>query len=260
MMYDYSTGLSTLVITVWPDLFLSESTWIRTQLFYLIYSHEDYIKQLARQPGWQDILTKLYVKESYESRTTSISSPHPSPITSRPLLRRDDSMVDGPRSDVFIPYTSQREEAEEDEDDDEEESPRDITSSFLELSPSPPEGGQSFSDSVNFKSFDSVEQGSRSSSLSNTADVPAEGDEGLYQPISPFSMSPLELELGGQRGSHTPDTPSPLEHNKPFLGIRVRKSSSLSNVLDDTSYCAEPPTADTISNNSNPQVPWHLTI
>lgn len=165
-------------------------------------------------------------------------------------------MVDGPRSDVFIPYNSRHEEVEEDEDEDEEESPRDITESFLELSPSPPGGGQlkSFSDSVNFKSFDSVEQSSRSSSLSNTADVAVEGDEGLYQPTSPFSTSPLELELGGQRGLQTPDTPSPLEHNKPFLGVRVRKSSSLSNVLDDTSYCTEPPTADTISNNSNPQV------
>ncbi|KAB5586981.1 hypothetical protein PHYPO_G00007710 [Pangasianodon hypophthalmus] len=233
------------------------------KLFYLIYSNEDYIKQLARQPGWQDILTKLYVKESYESRTASISSPHPSlePIPSRPLLRRDDSMVDGPRSDLFIPYSSHREEAEEDEDDEEEEASQDITESFMELSQSPSAGGQlkSFSDSMNFKSFDSVEQGSRSSSLSNTVDVPStsqlleEEDEGLYQPISPFGTSPLELDLGGQRGSQTPDTPSPLEHNKPFLGLRARKSSSLSNVLDDTSYCTEPPTADTISNNSNPQ-------
>lgn len=171
-------------------------------------------------------------------------------------------MVDGPRSDLFIPYSSRHEEAEEDEDDVEEERSRDITDSFIELSQSPPAGGQlnSFSDSMNFKSFDSVERGSRSSSLSNTVDVPStpqlleEGEEGLYQPISPFGTSPLDLELGGQRGLQTPDTPSPLENNKPFLGLRARKSSSLSNVLDATSYCAEPPTADTISNNSNPQV------
>ncbi|XP_060777738.1 neurobeachin-like protein 2 isoform X2 [Neoarius graeffei] len=222
------------------------------KLFYLIYSNEDYIKQLARQPGWQDILTKLYVKESYESRTTSISSPHPSleHIPSRPLLQRDDSMIDGPRSDVFIPYSSQREEAEEDEDDGDEEPPRDIADSFIELSQSPPAGGQlkRFSDSMNFKSFDSVEQSSRSSSLSNTVDTPSmpqlldEDDEGLYQPTSPFGTSP-----------ETPDTPSSLEHNKTFPGLRARKSSSLSNVLDDASYCTEPPTADSISNNSNPQ-------
>lgn len=151
-------------------------------------------------------------------------------------------MIDGPRSDIFIPYNSQCEEIDEDEDDDEE-------GGFLKLSQSPSGGGhlKSFSDTGNFKSFDSVEQSSRSSSLSNTVD----GDEA--QPISPFGTSPPELEPGGQRGL-TPDTPSPLEHNKPFLGLRVRKSSSLSNVLDDTSYCTEPPTSDTISNNSNPQV------
>ncbi|XP_058230531.1 neurobeachin-like protein 2 isoform X2 [Hemibagrus wyckioides] len=232
------------------------------KLFYLIYSNEDYVKQLARQPGWQDILTKLYVKESYESRTTSVSSPHTSlePIPSRHLLRRDDS-VDGPRSDLFIPYSSQHEEAEEDEDDEEEEASRDITDGFMGLSQSPPVEGQlkSFSDSMNFKSFDSVEQGSRSSSLSNTVDVPStqlleEVDESLYQPMSPLGTSP-DLELGGQRGPQTPDTPSSIEYNKPFLGLRARKSSSLSNVLDDASYCNEPPTSDSISNNSNPQAP-----
>uniref|UniRef100_A0AAR2L756 Neurobeachin-like protein 2 n=1 Tax=Pygocentrus nattereri TaxID=42514 RepID=A0AAR2L756_PYGNA len=145
----------------------------RPQLFHLIYSSEDSVKQLARQPGWQDILTKLYVKESYESR------------------------------------------------------------------------------------------GSRSSSLSNTVDIPSssrllEEEEGLYQPLSPFGTSPFELDLGGQKGPQTPmssqpETPSPMEHSKAFPGPRPRKSSSLSNVLDDTSYSTEPPTADTISNNSNPQ-------
>ncbi|KAM9488840.1 neurobeachin-like protein 2 isoform 2-T2 [Clarias gariepinus] len=237
------------------------------KLFYLIYSNEDYIKQLARQPGWQDILTKLYVKESYESRTTSLSSPHPSlePIPSRPLLRRDDSMLDGPRSDVFIPYTSRLEGAE-DEDDEVEEPSQDIPESYIELSHSPPPGGplKSFGDTMNFKSFDSVdsvEQGSRSSSLSNTVEVPStsqlpeEDETSPYQLNSPFGTSPLDPELGVHRGLQTPETPSPLEPNKPFIGLRVRKSSSLSNVLDDTSYCTEPPTADTVSNNSNPQPP-----
>uniref|UniRef100_A0A4W4FS48 Neurobeachin-like protein 2 n=1 Tax=Electrophorus electricus TaxID=8005 RepID=A0A4W4FS48_ELEEL len=153
----------------------------RFLLFHLIYSSEDYVKQMVRHPGWQDILTKLYVKESYESRSTSQSSasPHTSlePTPSQPLLRRDDS----------IP----------------------------------------------------------------------EDEEGLYNPLSPFGTSPLMLELGGQRGSQAqagspPGTPSPLEHSKPFLGLRPRKSSSLSNVLDDN---MEPHTVDSISNNSNPQTP-----
>uniref|UniRef100_A0A8B9RFD7 Neurobeachin-like protein 2 n=1 Tax=Astyanax mexicanus TaxID=7994 RepID=A0A8B9RFD7_ASTMX len=154
---------------------LSTRLDICRKLFYLIYSNEDCVRQLARQPGWQDILTKLYVKESYESRAVS----------------------------------------------------------------------------------------DRSSSLSNTVDIPSssrllEEEEGLYQPLSPFGTSPFELDLSGQKGPQTslncqPETPSPLEHSKAFPGLRPRKSSSLSNVLDETSYNTEPPTSDTISNNSNPQ-------
>uniref|UniRef100_A0A673H8U3 Neurobeachin-like protein 2 n=1 Tax=Sinocyclocheilus rhinocerous TaxID=307959 RepID=A0A673H8U3_9TELE len=44
------------------------------KLFHLIYSNEEYVKQLARQSGWQDVLTKLYIKESYESRVLSQSN------------------------------------------------------------------------------------------------------------------------------------------------------------------------------------------
>uniref|UniRef100_A0A4W4FS75 Neurobeachin-like protein 2 n=1 Tax=Electrophorus electricus TaxID=8005 RepID=A0A4W4FS75_ELEEL len=134
---------------------------------------------------------------------------------------------------------------------------------FSDLSLSPPPGDQrSHEHSLNFKSFDSVEEVSRSSSLSNMVDIPSSScvsgeEEGLYNPLSPFGTSPLMLELGGQRGSQAqagspPGTPSPLEHSKPFLGLRPRKSSSLSNVLDDN---MEPHTVDSISNNSNPQTP-----
>uniref|UniRef100_A0A8D3CGL3 Neurobeachin-like protein 2 n=1 Tax=Scophthalmus maximus TaxID=52904 RepID=A0A8D3CGL3_SCOMX len=143
------------------------------KLFHLIYSNEDYVKQLAKQPGWQDVLTKLYVKESYASHTASIAE----------------------------------------------------SSTNVDISSSCPNG---------------------------------EGRE--YQPLSPFGTSPLDLELGGmgETGAHTPagsltNTPSPLEHFKPFPPLRPRKSSSLSNVLDDTSYGTDPPTGDTISNTSNPQ-------
>ncbi|KAI4887748.1 hypothetical protein NFI96_031408 [Prochilodus magdalenae] len=246
----------------------------RRLLFHLIYASEDSVKQLARQPGWQDILTKLYVKESYESRAVSQSSTnHQTSIEaspSRPILRRDDSVVEETRNNIFMPYNSHHEEEEEDEEEEEEEPAQDVSEAFSEgfsdLSQSPPCGGQlkNFSDSINFKSFDSMEHGSRSSSLSNTVDIPSssrllEEEEGLYQPLSPFGTSPLELDLSGQKGPQTPiscqpETPSPLEHSKAFPGPRPRKSSSLSNVLDDTSYSTEPPTADTISNNSNPQV------
>uniref|UniRef100_A0A671WSY8 Neurobeachin-like protein 2 n=1 Tax=Sparus aurata TaxID=8175 RepID=A0A671WSY8_SPAAU len=140
------------------------------QLFHLIYSNEDYVRQLAKQPGWQDVLTKLYVKESYESHAASIA---------------DCS-----------------------------------THSSFEPNYRPPD----------------------------------------YQPLSPFGTSPFDLELGGmgETGTHTPagsltNTPSPLDQCKPFPPLRPRKSSSLSNVLDDTSYGTDPPTGDTISNTSNPQ-------
>ncbi|XP_062847864.1 neurobeachin-like protein 2 [Trichomycterus rosablanca] len=232
------------------------------KLFHLIYSSEDCVKQLAKQPGWQDVLTKLYVKESYESRTNSLSSPQPllDPVPFKPLLKTDNSIGESIRSDVFIPYNSQHDEGEDAEEDVEEEPTQDISEGILELSQSPLTGNEfkSFSDSLNFKSFDSTERGSRSSLLSNVLDGPSslqltEEEEGTYQPLSPFGMSPLTLDLGGQKGPQTPETPSPLESSKPFPGLRARKSSSLSNVLDDTSYCNEPSPADTISNNSNPQ-------
>ncbi|XP_072536841.1 neurobeachin-like protein 2 [Salminus brasiliensis] len=252
---------------------LSTRLDICRKLFYLIYSSEDCVRQLARQPGWQDILTKLYVKESYESRAVSQSGANHQtsvePSQSRPVLRRDDSVVEEPRNNIFIPYNSHREEEEEEEEEEEAEPVQDVSEAYSEdfsdLSQSPPPSGQLKNfDSLNFKSFDSMEQGSRSSSLSNTVDIPSsarlleEEEGGLYQPLSPFGTSPFELDLSGQKGPQTPlssqpETPSPLEHSKAFPGLRPRKSSSLSNVLDDTSYCTEPPTADTISNNSNPQ-------
>uniref|UniRef100_A0AAY4CT28 Neurobeachin-like protein 2 n=1 Tax=Denticeps clupeoides TaxID=299321 RepID=A0AAY4CT28_9TELE len=111
-----------------------------------------------------------------------------------------------------------------------------------------------YSKSMNFASFDSAEHSSHSSSLSNTVDIPSARleDETLYHPLSPFGTSPFELELGspgtgmgniGGPGTgmapntlsgSQPDTPSPLEHSRPFPGPRPRKSSSLSNVLDDS--------------------------
>lgn len=189
------------------------------------------MKQLARQPGWQDILTKLYVKESFRSHANSQSELSPGSSLdlppSRPLLRRQDSiMVEERYTHIFQPYSSSQEDEEED-----------------------------------FKSIDSTEQGSHSSSLSNAMDIPIprREEEGLYYPLSPF-----ELDLGGigqagsGNGNHTPgsqsDTPSPLDSIRPFPGIRTRKSSSLSNVLSDTSYGTDPPPGDNISNTSNPQV------
>ncbi|XP_045064507.1 neurobeachin-like protein 2 isoform X2 [Coregonus clupeaformis] len=241
------------------------------KLFNLIYNSEDCVRQLARQPGWQGMLTKLYMK-SYESRGASLagSSTHssldPSSSSSRPPLRRDHNMViedsQDARTDVFLPYTSPEEE-EEEGGDGEGLGGRNISEGFSDFSQSSPN-----SSGGTLKDFDSVEQGSRSSSLSNTVDIPSTRLQGEapYHPLSPFGTSPFELELGGMRGetgtgNHTPaggsqaDTPSPLEHSRPFPSLRPRKSSSLSNVLDDTNYGTDPQAADTISNTSNPQTP-----
>uniref|UniRef100_A0A671M6C0 Neurobeachin-like protein 2 n=1 Tax=Sinocyclocheilus anshuiensis TaxID=1608454 RepID=A0A671M6C0_9TELE len=220
-------------------------------------------KQLARQSGWQDVLTKLYIKESYEShvlsQSNSLSSPTNSldPVLSRPVFRREDSVMEDTRQNVYISLTARHEEEYE------EEEAQDASEGYSDLSQSPPSTGQLKSDSLHFKPFDSGEQSSHSSTLSNTLDIPSssrllEEEESVYQPLSPFS-SPFELELSLQKGPQTPvgsqpETPSPLEHSKSFPGMRPRKSSSLSNVLDNTSYSTEPPT-DTISNTSNPQAP-----
>uniref|UniRef100_A0A670JUE8 Neurobeachin-like protein 2 n=1 Tax=Podarcis muralis TaxID=64176 RepID=A0A670JUE8_PODMU len=178
------------------------------ELFRLIYKPQDpakqTVRQLAKLAGWQDTLTKLYVKESYESRQHSLSG-----------------SANG--------------------------------------------GG----------SLDLPKASDHRSSSSNTIDppgateAPQAGDtlpaDRVYHPLSPFSMSPFDLgldlgstssaataESGDQTPVSLPGTPSPLENFKPFPGTRVRKSSSLSNVLDDTSYQDTLP-SDSISNTSNPQ-------
>lgn len=229
----------------------------------MIYSNEEYVKQLARQPGWQNVLTKLYVKESYESRVRSQSNSMCSPpisldhVHSRPVLHRENSASDDVSQNVYISLSAHR-----DEDEESDETARDTSESYSDLSQSPPSTGQLKNGDLHFKSIDSAEQGSHSSSLSNTVDFSTsscllEEEETAYQPLSPFS-SPFELEISIQKGPQTPvgsqpETPSPMDQNKTFPGLRPRNSSSLSNVLDDTSYSTEPPT-DTISNTSNPQV------
>nr|XP_020468355.1 neurobeachin-like protein 2 [Monopterus albus] len=239
------------------------------KLFHLIYSNEDYVKQLAKQPSWQDVLTKLYVKESYESHTASNNSSLEQNF--RPPLRRDQSvLIEDVQNDIFLTYRNSQDMEDEEEED--ERGQRDISEGFSDVSQSPPSGGggqlENFSGSPHFKSFDSVDQGSHSSSISNPVDFTTALETAFgntaevrdYQPLSPFGTLPLDLELGvmGETGTPTPagsltNTPSPLEHCKPFPLLRPRKSSSLSNILDDTSYGTDPPTGDTISNTSNPQ-------
>uniref|UniRef100_A0A673NB59 Neurobeachin-like protein 2 n=1 Tax=Sinocyclocheilus rhinocerous TaxID=307959 RepID=A0A673NB59_9TELE len=188
------------------------------KLFHLIYSNEEYVKQLARQSGWQDVLTKLYIKESYESRalsqSNSLSSPTNSlePVLPRPVFRREDSVMEDTRQNVYISLTARHEE----EYDEEEGEAQDVSEGYSDLSQSPPSTGQLKNDSLHFKPFDSGEQSSHSSTLSNTVDIPSSLQKGPQTPV------------GSQ-----PETPSPLEHSKSFPGMRPRKSSSLSNAPEE---------------------------
>lgn len=214
------------------------------------------------------MLTKLYVKESYESHAASVvgSSTHSSLEPAyRPPLQRGSSLLIEDAADMFLSYRASQDM--DDEDEEESGGPRDALEGFSDFSRSPPGGDplKHFAGALDFKPFDSLEQGSHSSSASNAVDAAsprATDDEGReYHPVSPFGTSPFDMELGGaaETGAHTPagslaNTPSPLEHFKPFSPLRPRKSSSLSNVLDDGSCGTDPPTGDTISNTSNPQV------
>uniref|UniRef100_A0A665UCL4 Neurobeachin-like protein 2 n=1 Tax=Echeneis naucrates TaxID=173247 RepID=A0A665UCL4_ECHNA len=161
------------------------SSLILLQLFHLIYSNEDYVKQLAKQHGWQDVLTKLYVKESYGSHTASIanSSTHPSfEPKYRPTLHREQSLVIEDTNAIFLNYRTSQDI--EDEEEEEEIGQRDISEGFSDLSQSPPSGGggplKNFTGSLHFKSE--------------------------YQPLSPFGTSPLDMELVGMgETSQTPE-------------------------------------------------------
>ncbi|NWT01862.1 NBEL2 protein, partial [Mionectes macconnelli] len=222
------------------------------KLFHLIYAQQDLVRQLARLAGWQDTLTKLYVRESYESRQHSLSTSG----GCLELLRLSDPPSKEGTSpppaelqelDVFLPLGY-------------EASDQELSEGFSDHSISPSGRAKSFH-SYNFKSFDSSDRASRSSSN------PGDGApfDGVYHPLSPFSTSPFDLgldlastssvataESGAQTPGSGPDTPSPLESFKPFPGMRARKSSSLSNVLDESSYQDVLP-SDNVSNTSNPQ-------
>ncbi|XP_061443028.1 LOW QUALITY PROTEIN: neurobeachin-like protein 2 [Rhineura floridana] len=245
------------------------------KLFHLIYSQHDMVKQLAKLAGWQDTLTKLYVRESYESRQHSLSGsangrscPDVLKITDQPGTEIEKEGVDSvtPSAtdlqdlDVFLPLGY-------------EASDQELSEGFSDHSISPTSQRSKPFHPYGFKPFDSLDLASHSSS-SNIVDIPGQGEahagdalqaDRVYHPLSPFSMSPFDLgldlgstssaataESGNQTPVSLPGTPSPLESFKPFPGTRARKSSSLSNVLDETSYQETLP-SDSISNTSNPQ-------
>ncbi|XP_042328517.1 neurobeachin-like protein 2 isoform X2 [Sceloporus undulatus] len=245
------------------------------KLFHRIYSQHDMVKQLSKLAGWQDTLTKLYIKESYQSRQHSLSGSANGggcldllKITEQPGTEMGKELADSVNPsatdlhdlDVFLPLGCEA----SDQEFSEGFSDHSISPTSQRGKPYPPYG---------FKCFDSLDLASHSSS-SNNIDIPGQGEaqagdmvqaDRVYHPLSPFSMSPFDLgldmgstssaatvESGNQTPVSLPGTPSPLDNFKPFPGTRARKSSSLSNVLDDTSYQETLP-SDNISNTSNPQ-------
>uniref|UniRef100_A0A8C5MFF3 Neurobeachin-like protein 2 n=1 Tax=Leptobrachium leishanense TaxID=445787 RepID=A0A8C5MFF3_9ANUR len=241
------------------------------KLFHLIYSQQDIVRHLAKQTGWQDILTKLYIKESYECRPRSLSSPAYSSNCNLIRLKSMGSSKDeesGSFRETSRHGTLCYHEVDSLFPANFEPSDQDFSEGFSDHSLSPASKEKSLR-AYNFKSFDSSDQASYASS--NLVDNPGLEEAGCgdglpyensYHPQSPFSMSPfdLRLDLGSTSSAATMEsgtasqsgTPSPLETFKPFPGMRVRKSSSLSNVLDENSFQETLP-SDSISNTSNPQ-------
>ncbi|XP_069873650.1 neurobeachin-like protein 2 isoform X2 [Dipodomys merriami] len=72
------------------------------QLFYLIYSQPDVVRLLARQAGWQDVLTQLYIQEAP-------ATPGPQAFSPEPLAPLESALSPPPTesspepSDVFLP-------------------------------------------------------------------------------------------------------------------------------------------------------------
>uniref|UniRef100_A0A8D2Q5N4 Neurobeachin-like protein 2 n=1 Tax=Varanus komodoensis TaxID=61221 RepID=A0A8D2Q5N4_VARKO len=225
-----------------PALGCARRGCLRHLLFHLIYSQSDVVKQLARLAGWQDTLTKLYVKESYESRQHSLSGSANGTGCPPDLLRSANppgaeagreppdvaspSACDPPDLDVFLPLGY-------------EGSDHELSEGFSDHSVSPTgQRSRPFHPDGAFKSFDSLELASHGSS--SNMDIPGQGEGRAGEALS-------TAESGNQTPVSLPGTPSPLENFKPFPGTRARKSSSLSNVglchipLDPTLFPQQTP-------------------
>uniref|UniRef100_A0A8C0JCF0 Neurobeachin-like protein 2 n=1 Tax=Chelonoidis abingdonii TaxID=106734 RepID=A0A8C0JCF0_CHEAB len=176
------------------------ATWLRGRvLFHLIYSQHDMVRQLAKLAGWQDTLTKLYVKESYESRQHSLSGSHAG----------KESGTEAGKEHGSKPFRSYNFKSFDSLDC----TSRSSSSNTIDIP------GQREAPSTDALQFDSVYH-----PLSPFC-------------MSPFDLgldlastcSTATVESGNQTPGSLPGTPSPLEYFKPFPGTRARKSSSLSN-------------------------------
>lgn len=75
------------------------------QLFYLIYGQPDVVRLLARQAGWQDVLTRLYVLEAATDSSPPRFLPE-LPISSELALSPPPTELPADSSDVFLPSES----------------------------------------------------------------------------------------------------------------------------------------------------------
>ncbi|XP_023603302.1 neurobeachin-like protein 2 [Myotis lucifugus] len=71
------------------------------KLFHLFYGQPDVVRLLARQAGWQDVLTRLYV---LEAATAGSPLPSPSELPASPEPASPKPLTESPEpSDVFLP-------------------------------------------------------------------------------------------------------------------------------------------------------------
>ncbi|XP_037705448.1 neurobeachin-like protein 2 isoform X3 [Choloepus didactylus] len=84
---------------------LSVRLEICRQLFHLIYGQPDVVQLLARQAGWQDVLTRLYVLEAATADSSPSFPPEP-PTSPEPILAKPPTESPAETSDVFLPSES----------------------------------------------------------------------------------------------------------------------------------------------------------
>ncbi|XP_075820546.1 neurobeachin-like protein 2 isoform X1 [Microtus pennsylvanicus] len=72
------------------------------QLFHLIYGQPEVVRLLARQAGWQDMLTRLYVLEAATASSPPRSLPE-LPTSLEPALSPSPTELPAESSDVFLP-------------------------------------------------------------------------------------------------------------------------------------------------------------
>uniref|UniRef100_A0A7N5ZWP4 Neurobeachin-like protein 2 n=1 Tax=Anabas testudineus TaxID=64144 RepID=A0A7N5ZWP4_ANATE len=167
--------------------------------------------QLAKQPSWQDVLTKLYVKESYESHTVSIAGSSTNSSLEpnyHPPLRRDQALViDETRSEMFLSYRTSQDIEDEEEDEDYQPlspfgtSPLDLDLGVLgETGTQTPAGSQTNTPSPleQYKPFPPLRPRKSSNTISNTSNPQQTPEEELCNLLTNIIFSVLWTGSGAE--------------------------------------------------------------